>query len=95
MTLSNVTHKVNLVDGVFTPAEASKIILRLLQEKINFHRNERFQQWIGDCTCDDKATTSRIKELETEKQRVKAYFEEAAEAGTNISMNGILNLEYV
>ena len=34
MVKTEVTHKLNLVDGVFTPSEASDVINGLIKEKI-------------------------------------------------------------
>lgn len=77
MVATEVTQKINLIDGKFTPSEASDIIEALIREKINFHKIQRLQSWIGDENCDTEQLSGRIGELVKEKKIAKAFFNEA------------------
>ena len=69
MVKTEVTHKLNLVDGVFTPSEASDVINGLIKEKINFHKLHRLSLCEGNIETDTQYDDSRVKELLKEKQR--------------------------
>ena len=58
--------KIRLVDGEFTPNEASDIILALLDQKINFHKLQRLAIWEGDINANTSFPNNRIEELEQE-----------------------------
>jgi len=94
MLLAEVTQKINLVDGRFTPSEASDVIEALIREKINFHKVQRLQKLIGDCDCETGELSGRISELLEEKQKAKAFFAEARQAGRNVVISGTLEISF-
>lgn len=95
MTTTKVTHKVHLVDGVFTPSEALDVINNLIGEKINFHKIHRLSMCEGDMNSDTAYDDSRVHELMQEKDDFKAIYKEAKLLGKQVRINGILNVEIV
>ena len=95
MTTTQVTHKVQLVDGEFTASETADVLNALLDVKINFHKLHRLSKREGnihsDCSYDD----SRVVELHQEKVDLKAFCKEARLEGKKIRINGILNIELI
>ncbi len=86
---------IQLVDGTFTPSEASDIIGALIDEKINFHKIQRLQLWEGNHAKPTHQLDSRIEALEKEKAVAKAFIGQYRGSDQKISINGILELKVV
>ena len=87
--------KVQLVDGKFTPSEASDVIVGLIEKKINFHKIHRLSLREGDDNCSTKYDDSRINELIDELHKTKAIIKRARQEGRDLKVNGILEFELV
>tara|TARA_R110002033_G_scaffold48806_1_gene95254 strand:+ start:17672 stop:17980 length:309 start_codon:yes stop_codon:yes gene_type:complete len=87
-----VSQKIQLVKGEFTPSEASHIIMNLIDEKINFHKIQRLQVWEGDHKCKTDKLDGRIEELEKEKMIAKEFINSTRGLGQNLKINGILEI---
>ncbi|WP_430412684.1 hypothetical protein [Kordia sp.] len=95
MTTTDVTHKVQLVDGKFTAMEASDVINSLLDEKINFHKIHRLSMCEGNVDSDTTFDDSRLAQLIREKENFKAVYQEAKREGKQFRINGILEVEII
>jgi hypothetical protein len=87
--------KIQLVDGTFTPAEASDVISALINEKINFHKIQRLKIWEGNHLGKTNLLDGRIGELEQEKHNARNIIGQARANGKKIAINGILEIKYV
>lgn len=94
MVATKIFQKINLIEGEFSPAEASDVTGALIREKINFHKVQRLQKLIGDCDSETEDLSGRIVELLDEQQKAKAFFAEARKAGRNIVINGTLEISF-
>lgn len=94
-TLTIKDKKVKLVDGEFTPTQASDILNALIDQKINYHKIENLQHWEQDHNNDSKPYIRRIKELEEEKKAIDHYISEMKEDGKKLSITGILTVRPV
>ena len=83
---------IQLVDGEFTPSQASDIISALINQKINYHKIEGLQLWERDHNNDPKPLSNCIDELEKEKRHAEEFIAELKAKGKNLKINGILNL---
>lgn len=83
---------IQLVKGLFSPEEASNVVITLIDQKINFHKIQRMQLWEGNHKCDTDQINKRIKELEAEKVVAKQFIAQNGEQGTRLSINAILNI---
>ena len=95
MTTTDVLHKVKLVDGTFTAAEAGDVISSLIEEKINFHKLHRLSMSEGDMHCDTTFDDSRLSQLLREKKDFKALCREAKMAGKQMRISGTLEIEFI
>ncbi|MGY3792353.1 hypothetical protein [uncultured Aquimarina sp.] len=95
MVSTEVTHKVQLVDGVFTPSEASDVINSLIREKVNFHKLHRLSICEGDMHSDTKFDDSRVSQLLQEKENFKPIYKEAMLGGKRVKISGVLNIEII
>jgi len=93
MTLKN--EKVKLVDGIFTPVQASDVISSLIQQKINYHKVENLQNWEKNHSADQQPFIDRIKELEDAKNKAKAFLKEMKKDGKQIKIEGDLKISVV
>lgn len=84
--------KIQLVQGDFTPSDASHVIMSLLDEKINFHKIQRLQVLSGDQKCVTGDLDDRITELEKEKEIARAFISEKRKLGQRLQIDGILTL---
>lgn len=85
--------KVQLVDNIFTPTEASDIVTNLINEKINFHKLQRLSQWEGDINSDTSFDDNRVAKLTAESKAFKQICQEAKLNGKKIKINGVLEIE--
>ncbi|MBP4138739.1 hypothetical protein [Flavobacterium geliluteum] len=90
-----IMQKIQLVQGEFTPSEASDVIMSLIDEKINFHHNQRLQKWEQNHKHDSEELEDRIKQLEKEKQKTREFIANAKALKKNILINGILEIAIV
>ena len=90
--IEKAIQKIELVKGEFTPSEASDIIMRLIDVKINFHKIQRLQIWEGDHKCKTNQLDGRIQELEKEKEIVREFIDSKRGLGLNLIINGTLEL---
>ena len=94
MLLTEVTQKIQLVEGEFTASEASDIISSLIDEKINFHKLQRLSLCEGNQNANCSYPNGRIKELINEKKIAKEFLKEARREGKRVRIDGILNISF-
>lgn len=87
-----MVQKIQLVEGEFTPSEASDIIINLLNEKINFHKLQRLRDSEGDHHCDTEKLDGRIGALEKEKAIARDYIKRVRSEGKKLKINGVLEI---
>ena len=91
-TMIKTEQKIQLVDGSFTPSEASDVILALLEEKINFHKLQRISWCEGSSDANTNYPDGRIQELENEKRIAKEFINSVRTQGKKLRINGILEI---
>ena len=94
MTVTEVIQKVQLVEGTFTPSEASDIISALIGEKINFHKLQRLSLTEGSDTANCTYPNNRIEELLKEKKIAKEFLALARNEKINVRINGTLEISF-
>jgi hypothetical protein len=94
MVTTEVLQKIRLVDGQFTPSEASDVVSSLINEKINFHKIQRLGMFIHDEDQDAAELNGRVQELIEERKKAKAIIAEARAKGYNVKINGILEITF-
>lgn len=93
MTLEK--QNVKLVDGIFTPVQASDVVSSLIEKKINFHKVENLQNWERNHNSDPQPIIDRINELEEAKKEAKAFIKEMKSNGKKIKIEGELKISIV
>jgi hypothetical protein len=87
--------EVQLVEGLFTPSEATHIVNALIDQKVNFHKIQKLRMCEGYDEADTTYENSRINELNDAKQTAKDYISIARKQGYNVVINGTLNISFV
>lgn len=95
MTTVDLLHQVKLIDGDFTPSEASDVLSALIREKINFHKLHRLSMCEGNIYSDTSFDDSRVAQLSRAKAEFDVFCQEARSAGKKIRINGILDVEII
>ncbi len=90
-----VNQKIQLVDGKFTPSEASHVVNCLIDEKINFHKLQALCWYEGNHDADTTYCDKREKELREEKKTAREYIKSAREQGYDVIINGVLDIKLV
>jgi hypothetical protein len=93
-TIVKTEQKINLVEGKFTPSEASHVVNSLIGEKINFHKLQRLILCEGNEDSDTTYENKRIQELQNEKQIAKDYIANARRDGYDVFINGTLDITF-
>lgn len=90
-----ISQKIQLVKGEFTPSEASHVIGSLIDEKINFHKIQRLQQWEGNHYSNSDELDGRITELQKEKGIAKEFIAQSFQKNQMIKINGVLEISII
>ncbi len=86
---------IQLIKGSFTPDEAADIMNAMIDKKINFHKVQRMQTWVGDSKKDLSHLNDRIIELEKEKLRAKEMIHQLRSQGKNLKINGVIEISAI
>ncbi|WP_348710779.1 hypothetical protein [Tenacibaculum sp. 190524A05c] len=78
--------EINLIDNVFTAAEAATIINDVLNAKINFHKIKRLSIKEGNENDACEYDNGRIQELLNEQQIAKEFFSQARIQGKKLKI---------
>lgn len=92
---TTTTEMIQLVQGTFTPSQATDIVLSLLNQKINYHKLEEVQLWEQNHTINLEPLKNRIAQLEIEKQKATEFINQMKLKGSNLEINGVLAMKEV
>jgi hypothetical protein len=93
--MNTKAQSVKLVNGEFTPVQASDIITSLIKQKINFHKIEGLQNWMRNHDTDSQPINSRIEELQNAEEEAKAFIIDMKKKGMKIKIIGNLEISAV
>lgn len=82
-----------LIDGVFTPEEAGKVLTALINSKINHHNLEDFSNHIR-FNNDLSHSKKRVVELNEAKEKIKNLLEVAEANGLNLVVNSTIEISF-
>lgn len=87
-------HTFKLVDGKFSPTDARKILMDLIQNKINFHSRgihmmEEHNE--GDISRHEK----RITQLRKSSETLKKVFLQAEKKGMQLKVKGVIEITFL
>ena len=88
-------HKLQLLDGVYTPSEASSVINSMIMEKVNFHKIHALSLWEGDHEVDASNDYKNVEELLKEKENFKILCQTARIEGKRLKVSCALDFELV
>jgi len=92
----NTTEKddFTLLNGMFSPSEASDIITHLIHEKINFLKIRSLGQYIRSGS-EDEWSLARIEELRHSKEAIRELLDEAKNQGKSLSIQANISIELI
>lgn len=83
-----------LIDGVFTPHEASSVLLNLVNSKINYHELQAFGMQIRN-EGDLLHSLKRIEDLKKVFSSIETMIEDASEKGLKLQVKGNIEITVV
>lgn len=92
MLVTTKTQKINLVEGKFTPREATDLVSSLINEKVNFHKLQRLGMFVGEEGCNATYQNDRIIELCNENKIAREFISQAKREGYTVKINGTLEI---
>lgn len=83
-----------LIDGTFTPAEASRVLLALVKSKVDYHSMEKFsnEERFGQ---DPTHSEKRLRELKILNTAMEMFIASAASAKQNLRIDGRIEITFV
>jgi hypothetical protein len=90
----NDTQRFQLIDGTFTPSEASRVLLALVKSKMDYHSMDKFsneERFDGDLSRSEK----RLQELTTLNAALQEFFASSAEANQTLKIDGWIEITVV
>ena len=90
----NNQQQFQLIDGVFTPAEASQVLLSLVKSKMDYHRMEKLsneERFGGDTTHSER----RLRDLAHLHASLKEYLILAADSNQTLEIKGFIEIKIV
>jgi hypothetical protein len=87
----NDTQQFQIINGTFTPPEASRVLLSLLQSKMDYHRLEKFSNEVR-LGRDHSHSEKRLQELAKTEGALKELFASADEAKQRLRVNGWIEI---
>ena len=85
-------YRIKLIDSVFTPSEAGKVLTLLINNKINYHNLEDFSNHIR-FNNDLSHSKKRVQELHLAKDEIDKIVELAKNEGLNLSVNSVIEIK--
>lgn len=82
-----------LIDGTFTPTEASRVLLSLVQRKMDYHRLEQFSNELR-LGRDPSHSEKRLQDLAKLESALKELFASATDTKQNLKINGWLEITF-
>jgi hypothetical protein len=83
-----------LIDGDFTPDESKKILMSLINNKIDFHNLIAFSNHIR-FNNDVNVSKKRIEELSATRDQMDELISKAIAEGKNFRIKSTINLELI
>lgn len=93
--VETLVNSLKLVDGVFSPSNASDLLKELINTKINFHKLNRLSLQEGNHEDEAPFDNSRILELESERENFWEAVRYARENNKSIKLKSTITIEYI
>jgi len=79
---------VQIVDGNFSPTEASDMLNELITSRINFHNIQMLRMWEGNHRYNSNEWDKKMEALEKERAEAIALLAKAKKEGCNVEIIG-------
>jgi hypothetical protein len=90
----NTAQRFKLIDGTFSPADATQVLLSLVKSKIDFHTMEKLsnEERFGRDAAHSEQRLMKLRELH---EALKTVCKSAADNGERVQVNGWLEITLV
>ncbi len=90
----NSTQRYKLLDGTFSPAEATQILLSLVKSKIDFHDREKFsnEERFGRDVAHSERRLTELRELH---ETLRTACQSAADTDRRVQVNGWIEIALI
>ena len=85
-------HDIKIIDGVFTPLEAGRLLSAIITSKINYHRIDAFsnEERLG---YDPVRSQRRVEFLRDANKSIKQIMEYAFREGYSVNLSGSIEIK--
>lgn len=95
MTATESIQKVKLVNGKFSPSEASDALKNLIHGAVNFNKTNRLKMLIRDETCNTNGLCNNIDSLCGHESSASEIIAQAKKSGQKVSVKAVLKVSLV
>ncbi len=90
----NTTQRYKLLDGTFSPTEATQILLALVKSKMDFHDREKFsnEERFGRNVAHSKRRLAELRQLH---ETLRTVCQSAADTGRSVQVNGWIEIALI
>jgi len=86
---------IKLIEGSFTPSEASDILIDIVEKKINFHKLQKLKISEGNHDDPCRHDTDRLQELQSAEERLKQIIKQVRLDGKKMSITSNIHIEVI
>lgn len=87
-------HNYKLIEGIFNPSEAKKVLLDIINAKINYHNLDAFSNHIR-FDAGILNSKSRVEELTKTRETIKALIEVADKNNMQLQINSQITITLI
>lgn len=92
--IDSIKHEFQLVEGEFSSEDALKLLMSLLNNKINFHQLESFSNQIRNGN-DFSHSKKRVEYLKQSIEDIKLVLKDAEENGKQLKIDSVIKISLV
>ena len=79
-------------DGTLRPTEAKEVLLKIIEDQIDFYKLQHLSQWIKNNTTDPNVLHEKISQLEQNKKELEDIIQVAKTEGCSLNIEGDFKL---
>lgn len=87
MIAQQVEREFQLLEDVFSPAEAKMIMESMLEQVANTYKLQQLSQWVGDHQCDSTNCEYQLEQVARKKEVFQELVVKAAKEGRGIKID--------
>ena len=94
MQTPELSQKLQITDGSFSPNEVRDLVLKPINDQINFYKLKNLSNWIHDHNTNQDFCEEKIAQLKARKQELTEMINEAKMLGCNMKLKESFEISF-